>query len=173
MLPFEANPSVRYRRVRDQMKAIAIVPGRPETAGVFDMPEPPKSDGSVLVRTLSVGLCGTDLEIALGGYGVPPPGEERLVLGHESIGEVIDAPKGSGLEPGNLVVGIVRRPDPYPAQPVRPTNGICAETGASLKEESKNFTAMGAHDFASIHVSPCELTQNWVTSAFCSSPRQW
>ena len=88
------------------MKAIAIVPGRPETAGVFDMPEPPKSDGSVLVRTLSVGLCGTDLEIALGGYGVPPPGEERLVLGHESIGEVIDAPKGSGLEPGNLVVGI-------------------------------------------------------------------
>ena len=43
---------------------------------------------------------------ALGGYGVTPPGQERLVLGHESIGEVIDAPEGSGLEPGNLVVGI-------------------------------------------------------------------
>ena len=96
------------------MRAIAIVPGRPETAGVYDIPEPPKSDGSVLVRTLSIGLCGTDVEIALGGYGVPPPGEERLVLEHESIGEVIDAPEGSGLEPGNLVVGIVRRPDPVP-----------------------------------------------------------
>lgn len=61
------------------MKAIAIIPGRPETAGSINLPEPPKSDGSVLVRTRSIGLCGTDLEIALDGYGVPPPGQERLV----------------------------------------------------------------------------------------------
>ena len=96
------------------MKAIAIVPGRPETAGVIDLPEPPKSDGTILVRTLSIGLCGTDLEIALDGYGIPPPGEERLVIGHESLEEVIEAPEGSGFESGNLVVGVVRRPDPLP-----------------------------------------------------------
>ena len=79
------------------MKAIAIVPGRPETAGVIDMPEPRDSDGSVLVQTRSIGLCGTDLEIALEGYGVPPPGEKRLVLVHESLGEVIEAPEGERL----------------------------------------------------------------------------
>ena len=60
------------------MNAIAIIPGRPGTAGLINLPEPPKSDGSVLVRTRSIGLCGTDLEIALNGYGVPPPGQERL-----------------------------------------------------------------------------------------------
>lgn len=96
------------------MKAIAIVPGRRETAGVIDMPEPPLSDGSVLVRTLWVGLCGTDSEIAIDGYGTPPPGEERLVLGHEALGEVLDAPAGSGFRAGDFVVGVVRRPDPQP-----------------------------------------------------------
>ena len=95
------------------MKAIAIVPGRPETAGVIDLPTP-RSDGTILVRKLSIGMCGTDLEIALDGNGIPPPGEERLVIGHESLGEVIEAPEGSGFESGNLVVGVVRRPDPLP-----------------------------------------------------------
>jgi len=56
------------------MKAIAIVPGHPESAGVIEMPEPPASDGSVLVRTRLIGMCGTDVEIALDGYGLPPPG---------------------------------------------------------------------------------------------------
>jgi threonine dehydrogenase-like Zn-dependent dehydrogenase len=78
------------------------------------MLEAPASDGSVLVRTRLIGMCGTDAEIALDGYGVPPPGEVRLVLGHESLGEAMEAPEGSGLAPGDLVVGVVRRPDPVP-----------------------------------------------------------
>jgi threonine dehydrogenase-like Zn-dependent dehydrogenase len=93
---------------------MAIVPGRPETAGVIDLPEPPAADGAVLARTLMIGMCGTDLEIAADGYGAPPPGEERLVLGHESLAEVIEAPEDSGVEPGDLIAGIVRRPDPLP-----------------------------------------------------------
>lgn len=36
------------------------------------------------------------------------------MLGHESLGRVLEAPAGSGLAPGDLVVGIVRRPDPVP-----------------------------------------------------------
>jgi Glycosyl hydrolase family 3 C-terminal domain/Fibronectin type III-like domain len=62
------------------MRAIVIVPGRPETAGVVDLPEPPASDGPVPVRTRLIGMCGADVEVALDGYGAPPPGEERLVL---------------------------------------------------------------------------------------------
>jgi glucose 1-dehydrogenase len=96
------------------LKAIAIEPGRPETAGVIELPEPSASDGSLLVQTRLIGMCGTDREIAEEGYGTPPPGENRLVLGHESLGEVIEAPEDSGFAPGDLLAGVVRRPDPEP-----------------------------------------------------------
>jgi threonine dehydrogenase-like Zn-dependent dehydrogenase len=36
------------------------------------------------------------------------------VLGHESLGRVVEAPADSPVAPGDLVVGIVRRPDPVP-----------------------------------------------------------
>jgi len=68
----------------------------------------------VLVETLSVGVCGTDHEIVRGDYGEAPPGEGLLVLGHESLGRVAEAPDGCGLARDDLVVGIVRRPDPVP-----------------------------------------------------------
>jgi threonine dehydrogenase-like Zn-dependent dehydrogenase len=96
------------------MRALTVIPGRAESAAVVEMEEPPIEDGSVLVGTRAIGICGTDFEIVVEGYGWPPPGEERLVLGHESIGEVIDAPEDTGLRAGDLVVGIVRRPDPVP-----------------------------------------------------------
>jgi threonine dehydrogenase-like Zn-dependent dehydrogenase len=63
---------------------------------------------------LALGVCGTDREILSGAYGSAPPGEQRLVLGHESLGRVEAAPDGCGFAPGDLVVGIVRRPDPEP-----------------------------------------------------------
>jgi threonine dehydrogenase-like Zn-dependent dehydrogenase len=67
----------------------------------------------VLVEALAVGVCGTDAEIASGQYGWAPPGRERLILGHESLGRVVE-PGRSGLSVGEHVVGIVRRPDPVP-----------------------------------------------------------
>jgi threonine dehydrogenase-like Zn-dependent dehydrogenase len=68
----------------------------------------------VLVLTLAMGVCGTDIEIVHGEYGTAPPGAARLILGHESLGEVVEAPRGSGLTPGQHVAGIVRQPDPVP-----------------------------------------------------------
>jgi threonine dehydrogenase-like Zn-dependent dehydrogenase len=96
------------------MRAVTVVPGRAGSARLDEVPEPPAADGPVLVETLAVGICGTDLEIVAGAYGEAPPGKERLILGHESLGRVREAPAGSGLKPGDLVVGIVRRPDPVP-----------------------------------------------------------
>lgn len=96
------------------MRAITVSPGVVNSARLDDVPEPPSSDGAVLVRTLALGVCGTDREILSGIYGFAPPGEPRLVLGHESLGEVESAPSGCGLVRGDLVVGIVRRPDPAP-----------------------------------------------------------
>ncbi len=96
------------------MRAITVVPGRQGSAELTDMPEPPPDDGPILVQTQAIGVCGTDLEIINGDYGWPPPGQERLIIGHESLGQVIEAPPGTGFGAGDLVVGIVRRPDPVP-----------------------------------------------------------
>ena len=96
------------------MKALTVEPGKAGSARLDDVDEPPESDGPVLVETLAVGVCGTDVEIVSGAYGWAPPGRDRLVLGHESLGRVKEAPAGSGLAQGDLVVGIVRRPDPVP-----------------------------------------------------------
>ena len=96
------------------MKALTVVPLEKDSAELSDVEEPPESDGPVLVETIGVGICGTDAEILSGQYGWPPPGRERLVLGHESLGRVLEAPQGDAVEKGDLVVGIVRRPDPVP-----------------------------------------------------------
>ena len=96
------------------MRAITVLPGQEGSVALTEMPEPPAEDGPILVETLAVGVCGTDLEIINGDYGAAPPGQERLVLGHESLGRVIEAAPGSGFSEGDLVVGIVRRPDPVP-----------------------------------------------------------
>ena len=96
------------------MKALTVVPLKADSGDLTDMPEPPESDGPVLVETIAIGVCGTDLEICSGAYGWAPPGEQRLVLGHESLGRVLEAPAGGALAKEDLVVGIVRRPDPVP-----------------------------------------------------------
>jgi threonine dehydrogenase-like Zn-dependent dehydrogenase len=99
------------------MRAITVVPRQAGSARLDDVPEPEERAGALLVDGLALGICGTDGEIVRGEYGSAPPGEERLVLGHESLGRVREAPEGSGFAPGDLVVGIVRRPDPEPCAP--------------------------------------------------------
>ena len=96
------------------MRALTVQPGTPNSLRLDDVAPPPQSDGAVLVRALALGICGTDREIDEGKYGEPPPGEQRLILGHESLGTVEDAPAGTGFKRGDLVVGVVRRPDPVP-----------------------------------------------------------
>lgn len=96
------------------MKAITVEPNQPGSARWEDVPEPEARGGSVLVEAVAVGVCGTDVEIVEGKYGWAPAGKSRLVLGHESLGRVIDPGPTSGFKKGDLVVGIVRRPDPVP-----------------------------------------------------------
>src|SRR5262245_5477717 len=105
-----------FRRLTRQceMRAITILPGVPHSARLDDIPEPPVSEGMLAVQAVALGVCATDREIIAGNYGSAPPGQERLVLGHESLGRVEEAPSGPGFARGDLVVGIVRRPDPVP-----------------------------------------------------------
>src|SRR5688500_3648490 len=102
-----------------RMRALTFRPSAPGSAALEDVPMPPPEQGSVLVRTLRVGVCGTDRELLAGEHGAPVPGRPRMVLGHESLGRVVEAPPESGFVAGDLVVGIVRRPDPVPC-------GCCA-----------------------------------------------
>src|ERR1700742_3938568 len=97
-----------------RMRALTVHPGIKDSLALADVPEPPESDGSVLVEGLAIGLCGTDTEIIAAQYGTAPPGDDYLVLGHENLGRVVSAPAGSGFTAGDHVVGIVRRPAPVP-----------------------------------------------------------
>ncbi|MFE6523154.1 glucose 1-dehydrogenase [Streptomyces sp. NPDC057794] len=101
------------------MRAVTVRPGTKDSVEVRELPDPAPAAGELLVDGLVMGVCGTDKEIARGEYGSAPPGRERLVLGHESLGRVRQAPEGSGFSAGDLVAGVVRRPDPEPC-------GACA-----------------------------------------------
>jgi glucose 1-dehydrogenase len=105
--------------MEDSLRALTVIPGVADSMAVVQVPEPVPRADDLVVDGLSVGICGTDREIAAAEYGTPPPGRQRLVLGHESLGRVRQAPEGSGFAPGDLVVGVVRRPDPVPC-------GACA-----------------------------------------------
>jgi threonine dehydrogenase-like Zn-dependent dehydrogenase len=101
------------------MRALTVQPLKAGSAEIRDVPEPAPGPGDLEVDALAVGVCGTDREIAAGEYGWAPAGRDRLVLGHESLGRVRTAPPDSNFAPGDLVVGVVRRPDPEPC-------GACA-----------------------------------------------
>ena len=89
---------------------------RPAQVSLEEVPEPDPALGSLLVETLAVGVCGTDTEIANGAYGWAPPGRDRLILGHESPGRVID-PGPSGFD---VLGSATRRPPPARTAAPRP-----------------------------------------------------
>ena len=97
------------------MKAIAVTPGRPDSIHLRDVPTPSLTDlpdgRGVLVKTLRVGVDGTDKEINAAEYGAPPAGDDYLIIGHESFG-VVEAVGANvtQLQPGDYVVASVRRP---------------------------------------------------------------
>ncbi|HEX9380145.1 MAG TPA: glucose 1-dehydrogenase [Gaiellaceae bacterium] len=98
------------------MKAIAVYPGRPQSAHLAEVREPRVSDvpdgRGILVQVLRVGVDGTDKEINAAEYGRAPEGEDFLVIGHESLGRVLEvgANVPDTIRPGDYVVATVRRP---------------------------------------------------------------
>jgi threonine dehydrogenase-like Zn-dependent dehydrogenase len=99
--------------------------GHGGTLVLDDVPEPAPDDG----------VCGTDREIVARGPRQTPAGRAGLILGHESLGRVLEAPPGSRIAAGDLVVGIVRRPDPVPC-------AFCAAGQFDLCENGR-FTERG------------------------------
>ena len=89
------------------MQALITTPGQPGAVRVDEVAAPASPPPAVRVRTLEVGVCGTDREIAEGTFGSAPPGDEHLILGHEFVGEVVE--DAAGFTAGELVTATVRR----------------------------------------------------------------
>src|SRR5918994_2043768 len=97
------------------MKAVAVLPGKPNSLHLAELAKPSVSDvpegRGVLVRVLRVGVDGTDKEINAAEYGAAPEGYDFLVIGHEGFGQVeAVGPNVSFIRPGDFVVATVRRP---------------------------------------------------------------
>ncbi len=92
------------------MKAIAIVPGTTWLSLVDRAGPSLTAPDEVKVKILKVGICGTDREEAAGGHALAPTGQQDLVMGHEMLGEVVEAGKTvTRAQPGDYAVFAVRR----------------------------------------------------------------
>src|SRR3989442_8633169 len=114
-MPLPTADSRRLKERSDNMKAIAVFPGKPNSVHLAELNEPVVSDipngRGVLVKVLRVGVDGTDKEINAAEYGAAPPGYDFLVLGHESFGRVEAVGANvTELQAGDYVVATVRRP---------------------------------------------------------------
>jgi glucose 1-dehydrogenase len=123
------------------MRALTVRPRVGDSARLDEVPVP--DAGSVLVRGLAVGICGTDREIVDGDYGQAPPGDDRLVLGHEALGRVERVDGGGGVHVGDLVVPMVRHPDPVPC-----ANCAAGEWDMCRNGQYTEHGILGRHGFA-------------------------
>lgn len=145
------------------MKAVAAFPAPKELKLVAHAEPQLKAPTDVLLRVLEVGVCGTDKEIAQFDYGTPPAGWPYLVIGHESLSEVVGVGSGvSRVRVGDLVVASVRRPCPHAhctaCQLGR--QDFCATgdfTERGIKERHGFMTELVVEDEAYLHVVPPAL----------------
>lgn len=114
--PDHASPSTTTRPKPERtaarnMRAVVVVPDERSVRLVEHATPRDPVGAEVLVRTLEVGICGTDREICAFTYGEPPAGDRELVIGHEALGEIVAVgPEVTWARAGELVVPVVRRP---------------------------------------------------------------
>jgi threonine dehydrogenase-like Zn-dependent dehydrogenase len=146
------------------MKAVAVFPKSRQVRVLEDAPEPRlRSSTEVRVRTLEVGVCGTDKEIINFSYGTPPEREDFLIVGHEALGEVVEVGEHvQGLKPGDLVVPRVRRPCPHercpacrPGYPDFCVTGDYTERG--IQKRHGFCSEYFVEDMAYLHRAPASL----------------
>jgi threonine dehydrogenase-like Zn-dependent dehydrogenase len=145
------------------MKAMAVFPARREVR-VVDHPEPEIERATdVKLRMLEVGICGTDHEITSFQYGTPPENSDYLVIGHESLAEVVEVgTEVTRVRPGDLVVTMVRRPCPHPeCVPCRAGRQDFCSTGdfteRGIKQAHGFMTEMVVDDQTYLNVVPPAL----------------
>lgn len=145
------------------MKAVAVFPSS-KVVKLVEHPAPEiRNPTDVLVRILQVGICGTDREIVSFEYGTPPKDSDYLVLGHESLAQVVEVGSAvTRVKKDDLVVVMVRRPCPHPdCRACRNHRPDFCFTG-DFKERGINqlhgfMTSLVVDDEAYMNVVPAEL----------------
>lgn len=99
-----------------KMKAVVTYPKQKGKVEMIEVERPEIGAGEVLIGMRDVGIDGTDIEVIESVHGGgAPEGDDYLILGHESLGQVMEVGDGvSGLKEGDWVVSTVRRPDGCP-----------------------------------------------------------
>src|SRR5262249_26765287 len=115
MLSTMSEKRNQAKQDRDSIKAVAVTPGKPNTIHLRDVPKPQVDDvpggRGVLIKILRVGVDGTDKEINAAEYGAAPAGDDYLIIGHESFGQVESiGPNVTEVRPGDYVSLTVPRP---------------------------------------------------------------
>lgn len=92
------------------MKAISLLSDTRQVE-LTEMPVPVITQPNQLkLRILEIGICGTDREQVVYGYGEVPEGTDKLVIGHEMLGQVVEAgAEVKGFSVGDYAVLTVRR----------------------------------------------------------------
>ncbi|MEW6156795.1 MAG: glucose 1-dehydrogenase [Verrucomicrobiota bacterium] len=127
------------------MKAVAVSPRQKFSARLLEIPAPKPGRREVLVQTLEIGIDGTDAEINEGLYGSAPANADFLIVGHEALGRVLAVgDEVADLQPGDLVVPMVRRPCPEACANCRRDHFDMCSTGHYLERGIK-----GLHGFLS------------------------
>jgi glucose 1-dehydrogenase len=129
------------------MRALTVAPGVAGSARLDDRREPTPGRDELLGGDIALGVCATDREIVAGAYGSAPAGRDQLVIGHESLGRVLDAPAGSQFRAGDLVVGMVRRPDPVPCEPCAVGQWDMCRNGRYTEHGIKELDGFAAERF--------------------------
>ena len=157
------------------MLAITVVPGVANSARISTTcPTRRPSDGAVLVRSSRSASAAPTARSSPATTARRRPARDRLVLGHESLGRVRAAPAGSGFAPGDLVVGIVRRPDPVPCPAcARRRVGHVPQRPLHRARHQGARTASAPSAFASSRSSPSSSIPASATSACCWSRPAW
>ena len=145
------------------MRAITVLPGIANSARLDEMPEPPPSDGAVLVRTLALGVCATDREILTGAYGTRLPARGAWYSAMSCWARWISAPPDCGVAPGDLVVGIVRRPDPQPCPACAAGEWDMCRNGRYTERGIKERHGYGAERFRVEPSSSSRSIRPWAT----------
>lgn len=170
------------------MKAIAVRRGESEPRAI-DVPKPTPVAGEALIRTLRVGIDGTDHEVISGNHGGFPEDTAYQILGHEAVG-VVDDPNGTRFDAGDLVVPTVRRPpstsNPYfdRGEPDMAPDGEYLERGivgahgymAEYFTSHERFLVGVPNDFATdgFLVEPISNTEKALEHAYASrSAFEW
>jgi glucose 1-dehydrogenase len=147
------------------VRAVAVFPGSREVRVIGNEAPQLTAADHVKLRVLEVGICGTDREICTFQYGTPAPGEDHLVIGHESLAEVVEVgPAVERVQVGDLVVPSVRRPCPHPeCLPCRTGHQDYCSTGdfteRGIKEAHGYMTELVVEHERYLNLVPRELRE--------------